>query len=147
MNKVWIFINASTKLKCRMLHVLVLSAYYRYLILCRDFSKISNKLGTYQSEITIEPSEEQLKEIVVIARSINMVCSHTWWKSECLVRAFIASFFLKRKGIPGTVYMGVCRDEKGRLIAHAWTMSGKHSVTGGNGEGFAITGYWGWKEK
>ena len=143
MNKVYIFIKAPIKLKLRLIGVLVLSAYYRYLIIHKDFLKISNKLGLYQVESKKEPNEAQLEELKIIALSIKMVCSHTWWKSECLVRAFIASYYLKRKGISGTVYMGVSRDNKGRMIAHAWTMCGQYSVTGGNGDNFTITGFWG----
>ena len=145
MNKVSAFIKAPIELKYRIIQILILSAYYRYLILYRDFSKISDKLGTYQLEIVTEPSEEQLKEIAIIARSIHMVCSHTWWKSECLVRAFIASYYLKREGISGTVYMGVSIEENGNMIAHAWTKCGKYSVTGGNGDSYTVTGVWGIK--
>lgn len=143
MNKLCVFIKAPIKLKCRLIQILVLSAYYRYLILHRDFSKLSDKLGTYQLKIIAGPSKEQTNEITIIARSIHMVCSHTWWKSECLVRAFIASYYLKRKKIPGTVYMGITRDENGKMIAHAWTKSGKYSVTGGSGEEYTVTGFWG----
>lgn len=144
MNKVAIFIKAPLKLKWRLIQVLVLSAYYRWLILHRDFSKISDKLGTYQLEVTTQPSEAQMEEIEMIASSIHMVCAHTWWKSECLVKAFVASRFLKRDNIPGTVYMGVSRDEQGKMIAHAWTKCGEYLVTGGSGEKFTVTGLWGW---
>lgn len=143
MNKIGIFIKAPTKLKWRIVQVLVLSAYYRHLILHKEFSKISNKLGTYQSEIRTEPNETQFKELIMISQAIKMVCNHTWWKSECLVRAFIASYYLKRKKIPGTIYMGVSRDEKKDMIAHAWTRCGQYLVTGESDGNFTITGFWG----
>lgn len=143
MNKVVAFIKAPLKLKYCLTQTLVLSAYYRYLILHRDFSGISDKLGIYQVENVNEPNNDQMKDLAMINRAINMVCSHTPWKSECLVRAFIASYYLKKKKIPGTVYMGVCRDENGSMIAHAWTKCGKYSVTGGSGEKFTVTGVWG----
>lgn len=143
MNKVCIFVKAPVKLKWRLVQVLILSAYYRWLILHRDFKKISNKLGIYQLENNIEPDEMQLKEVTLIARAIGMVCSHTWWKSECLVRAFVASYYMKKKNIPGTVYMGVSRNEEKKMIAHAWVMCGQYSVTGGKGDKYAVTGFWG----
>lgn len=145
MNKVRVFVGSPLKLKCRLVQVLFLSAYYRWLILHKDFKKISNKLGIYQSENLVEPNEIQLNELALIARSIQMICAHTWWKSECLVRAFIASYYLKKGRIPGTVYMGVSRNEAGNMIAHAWTKCGQYSITGGNGEGYTVTGIWGIK--
>jgi hypothetical protein len=46
---------------------------------------------------------------------------------------------MSEKGIGSTMYLG-CKEEKGKMLAHAWIRCGAMYVTGGNGaaDGFAI---------
>jgi hypothetical protein len=51
--------------------------------------------------------------------------------SRCLARAIAAEILLRRTGLPVQTYLGVNRDDQGRLRAHAWVVSGGDVVVGG----------------
>ena len=38
---------------------------------------------------------------------------------------------LRRRGVPGTLYLGMTKNPKGELEAHAWLRSGSAVLTGG----------------
>lgn len=143
-NRIRTFFKLPLRFKIRLAGVYFRSLYYRYLILHREFSSIADRLGRYGYEETAQPEESQKREIGITAGAIRMVCPHTPWKSECLVQAYLASYYLRKKHIPYTVYLGVAREDGGKMIAHAWTRSGDFFVSGGNGKTeFTVTGFWG----
>ncbi len=49
----------------------------------------------------------------------------------CLVEAMALQFILQRHGIPSHMQVGVCKDEQGKLRAHAWIECRGHVVIGG----------------
>lgn len=49
---------------------------------------------------------------------------------RCLVQALTAYSMLRRRGIPGTIFYGLTKDESGKLKAHAWLRSGDWVITG-----------------
>ena len=55
---------------------------------------------------------------------------HTFWESQCLVKAIAAMKMLERRQIESTLYLGTAKDENGNLIAHAWLRSGPFYITG-----------------
>ena len=55
---------------------------------------------------------------------------YTFWESQCLVKAIAAMKMLERRQIESTLYLGTAKDEKGKLIAHAWLRSGPFYITG-----------------
>jgi len=63
---------------------------------------------------------------LTLARNIGKaVCSaanFTPWESACLPQAVAAQWMLKRRGIAGTLYLGVAKLEstQDKLAAHAW---------------------------
>lgn len=118
---------------------LVLSGLYRWQILKRPFEKLSSKIGTFQKETEVKEFDENL--IRDVQFSVVGVCNHTPWESKCLVQALTAKKILNRYGLPCTLYMGVCKDEKDEMIAHAWLRCGNIFVTGGIGHlYYTITG-------
>ncbi len=48
----------------------------------------------------------------------------------CLTQALAAQVLLARRSIPSLLHIGVLRDERGRLQAHAWLESGGKVVIG-----------------
>lgn len=68
-----------------------------------------------------------------IQNSVKRADSILPWKSKCLTEAISTKRLLERKSIRSTLYLGVARDEKGKLIAHAWLRQGKRIVSGENG--------------
>jgi len=49
-----------------------------------------------------------------------------------MVRALTARSMLQRRGVSGTIYLGLAKED-GALKAHAWLRSGDRMVTGGRG--------------
>lgn len=120
---------------------LVLSGYYRYIILHRPFSSLAKKIGTFGYETAAE--EENRDVICAVRRAVGAVCKRTPWESKCLVRALTAKKMLNRRKCKCTLYMGVRQNENGNMYAHAWLRCGNMYVSGGMGEGYTVTGIFG----
>lgn len=121
---------------------LCLSAWYRWHILHRPFSELSDRIGSFQKETEIEPCDAKtLSYIRDVQYAVMGVCNHTPWESRCLVQALTAKKILNRHGYACTLYMGVGKDQNNQMIAHAWLRCGNRFVTGGNGFlHYAVTG-------
>jgi hypothetical protein len=52
------------------------------------------------------------------------------WRIVCLPQALAARTLLRRRGVPCALHLGLGRDARGRLRAHAWLRSGSVCVTG-----------------
>jgi hypothetical protein len=117
----------------------VLSARYRHQMLGRDTSKFRHKWGIPGEESSPNATLDEYRFAKKVAYSVNQVCNKTRWESKCLVRALTAQKLLSEKGIDSTLYLG-CKEENGKMVAHAWIRCGQAYVTGGNGaaEGYAI---------
>ncbi len=117
----------------------ILSARYRFQMLYADRKKLKNKWGIAGEESPMEASFQDYKYAVRVSYAVNQVCNKTKWESKCLVRALTAQKLMSEKGIGSTMYLG-CKEEKGKMLAHAWIRCGAMYVTGGNGaaDGFAI---------
>jgi hypothetical protein len=51
--------------------------------------------------------------------------------SRCLARALAAEALLLRHGLPAALHLGVARDGPAGIEAHAWVLSGRTTVAGG----------------
>jgi len=66
-----------------------------------------------------------------IARAVNRAARYLPFRFACLPRAFAALLMLRRRGIPGTVHLGLARDTGANsLSAHAWCVCGDVPVIG-----------------
>lgn len=80
-------------------------------------------------------------QIDQIGWAIRVAAAHTPWKSTCLVQALAGMMMLKRRGLPGTLYLGVAKSTNTTssvsIDAHAWlSSSGKILVGAGVHERF-----------
>ncbi len=116
-----------------------LSARYRLQMLYADTSKLKKKWGIAGEESALDATIEQYRFAKKVSYAVNQVCNKTKWESKCLVRALTAQRLLAEKKIDSTMYLG-CKEEDGKMVAHAWIRCGAMFVTGGNGEaaGYAI---------
>ncbi|MEK6788112.1 MAG: lasso peptide biosynthesis B2 protein [Pseudomonadota bacterium] len=79
-----------------------------------------------------------------LGRLIRLMARYTPWTSNCFPQALVARTALTLAGLPHTVFFGL-RRENGEMQAHAWVMSGRIAVTGGNSfEQFTIVGCFNW---
>jgi len=105
------------------------------------FSKVAPSLGTHMGETSFESSTSNKKVLSNISQAIHIMSRHTFWETQCLVKAIAAMKMLEKRKIESTLYLGTARDEQGELIAHAWLRSGPYYITGSEGmERFTVVG-------
>lgn len=127
---------------------LVLEAFttlgiFRFAMTIVPFKRIVRSLAQQKNIVNLpDLSGAELKTAITIGACIEKTANNTPWKSACLVQALTAARMLRRRNIPGAVYIGVMRSlDSGAatMEAHAWTRCGDSVVTGGNGhESFTV---------
>lgn len=132
------FFKLSFSDKLLVVRIFFLSAFIRMKILLIPFKKISKHLGVIKEESNYIPTDKEMEYIKRISFFIMFVCNKTPWESKCLVQAIIAQKFLCSKKIESTLYLGVGKDSKNNMIAHAWVKCNDFIVTGVSNEGFGI---------
>ena len=108
------------------------AAKYRMQMLYSDTRKLQKRWGEEGKESAEDALPEEYRYAKKISRCVNEVCEKTAWESKCLVRALSAQTLLKKKGIQTTLYLG-CKEQDGKMVAHAWLRLGRYYVTGENG--------------
>ena len=105
----------------------------RAAILLVCFRRISRFLGVPNEESPGSLIPALHDEVGQIAWALDAAARRTPWQSTCLVRALAGHGMLHRRGISGTLYLGVNPDsaDPRALSAHAWLRSGLVTVTGG----------------
>lgn len=124
------FISLPFRRKKMLFEALILSGYYRFLILHRTFAKISPSIGILGHETA--KTERKDAAVCEVSWAVAAICSRTPWESKCLVQALTAKKMLNWRGLPCTLYMGVALQENGEMKAHAWLCCGSEYVTGGS---------------
>lgn len=114
-----------------------LAGWYRIRIRFRSGKHLEESWGIKGRETTDRLEEEQKAFALLAAEYVNRSCRRTPWESLCLVRALTARRLLAQKHIPCTIYLGVGKDENGKMVAHAWLRAGEFYITGGDGSGYA----------
>lgn len=114
------------------------TAFYRIQILLIPSKILQKYWGKRGEETQKDDTNEHYFYAIGISNYVNRIADKTPWQSKCLVRALTAQKLLRRKQIATTLYLGVGKDEKGTMIAHAWLRCGKLYVTGGNGAEYAV---------
>lgn len=95
------------------------------------FRRVAAFLGDVSAESPQEISPGEVETAREVRRLVSGVSSKFPWKPTCLVRALSAHLMLRRRGVEGTLYLGVSREDDGRLRAHAWLRCGSVFVIGG----------------
>ncbi len=135
--KIKTFLLLNSKKKWLFLEAFILLAWARVIKLL-PFSRVASSLGNQNEETTkvLTANKEILKQISEV---IHIMSGYTFWESQCLVKAIAAMKMLERRKIESTLYLGTGKDEKGKLIAHAWLRSGPFYISGSEGmERFAV---------
>ena len=81
-----------------------------------------------------DPRQFASDQIDQIGWAIRVAAAHTPWRSTCLVQALAGMMMLKRRGLPGTLCLGVakstCKTSSVSIDAHAWLRSGGKILVG-----------------
>ena len=117
--------------------IFCLTGIVRAIILILPFKWVAGYLGEQCMESLDEEEFAKLEVSQKIGRAIEMINRHTIWESKCLVQAITGKILMRNRGIDNTLYLGVKKNEKNELVAHAWLRVGPAIITGRSGtEGF-----------
>lgn len=94
-------------------------------------AKSSYYLGSYMEESSLNTQKSDEILLKRISEAIHIMSRHTFWESQCMVKAIAGMRMLKRRQIDCTIYFGTGKDESGEMCAHAWLRSGSYYVSGG----------------
>jgi hypothetical protein len=70
--------------------------------------------------------------------AVDLISGRMPWRRKCFAGAMAAHLMLRRRGIPSTLYLGVCKPDGSTLAAHSWLRCGAIFVTGGTGKGYSV---------
>lgn len=121
------------KNKKRTLAIWWLEACYRAQMLFIPSKKLEKHWGEKGKESPEDDTMAHYRYALRVSQEVIRIADKTPWESKCLVRALTARYLLHRKGIKTTLYLGVGKDDNGKMVAHAWLRCGKLFVTGGDG--------------
>ncbi len=107
----------------------------RLALLFFPFRWLARTLGRHMHESERAMGTETLNTARMVGSAIRSAANYTPWESVCLPQAVAAMWMIKRRNIPGTLYMGVRKEGSGtgRLTAHAWVRCGNAVITGAKG--------------
>jgi hypothetical protein len=109
---------------------LVLVFKTRLIIAFYPIRKYSVWLGIQNAESAMENNESFDDELLRIKKAVNRSSKYLLFKRKCLVEAMVAKQLLDKRGIASTIYFGVAKNDKKKLIAHAWLRCGNQVITG-----------------
>ena len=131
---------AKWRRRSRTERVLLLEAFLllgvaRLGVLILPFRLLAKSLGNHMKEDQTSLLPADLKLSRMVGGAVRSAANYTPWGSVCLPQAVAAKWMLKRRNIPGTVYLGVMKDKTKpeKLAAHAWLRCGHIIITGAKG--------------
>lgn len=96
------------------------------------FRTLSRVMGLRRGEtmLVVEPGD--LARASAVGWAVRAAASYTPWESTCLMQALAAAALLRRRGIDGTLYLGVAKGSGAAeaITAHAWLRCGELVLTG-----------------
>ena len=104
-------------------------AISKIVILFFPFRFIAKLLGKHMKESPFN-DVGNIEEIRLISKSIHTMSCHLPWECKCLVQAITAKKMLDRRQTENTLYLGLKKENKNHLEAHAWVRTGQQIVTG-----------------
>jgi hypothetical protein len=75
-------------------------------------------------------ASKERETVKLVSWAVNTASRHMFWECRCLAQAMTGKWMLDRRGISSTVYLGLAKDKKKMLTAHAWLRSGDMVLTG-----------------
>jgi hypothetical protein len=102
----------------------------RLALLFFPFRRVAGWLGTQGVEQHGELDAAARAETRRIGWAVAAAAKRVPWDSRCLVQAMAAAWMVRRRGIGGTLYFGLRREQDKPFSAHAWLRCGDRVVTG-----------------
>jgi len=112
-----------------------LSLLSRITIWFLPVKRYSTWLGRHNAESPVDEINCISTKAYSIAHAVRRSSRFALWPTKCLVEAMTTKKMLDKRNIPSTIYLGVGKDAKKQLIAHAWIRCGNTIIVGRKGMG------------
>ena len=111
------------------LEAIVFLIFAKLLLVVVPFSWLSRYMGEL---VDTPPNDTFVKsnEVSLISRAIVKANRNIPFETACYPQALAAKLLLKRRNLDSTVFIGVQKDDLGRISGHAWLKYGECVVTG-----------------
>ena len=111
----------------------------RFAVLVLPFRWVIRASGESEADLDGDAGWRPAESVERVGWGVGVVARFTPWDSNCLAQALAAKRMLERRRIRSTLYLGVRKDDRGQLQAHAWLRWGDQLITGGRGhEDYAV---------
>lgn len=108
--------------------VLLIAAKLALLVV--PFKRLAPSLGKSVAVTTPSIGHDDEETAQAVAWAVESAARRLPWHSSCFARAIVGKRMLDLRRIPAMLYLGVRKDESGKLHAHAWLESRGVCVTG-----------------
>jgi len=137
--KVRTFASIDSRAKLRFVQAYFYTGIATAFILFVPFNKLKKRMGNLKKESDKEVDIASYRIAKNVSWAVIQASRHTPWESKCLVQALTARRMMKERGVSTTLYLGVMKNEKNEMLAHAWIRCGSYYITGGsNRYGYAV---------
>ena len=129
--------------RARLLEAAACLALAQGVVWAVPFRRVARLMGVPGRESSSGPlSPRHEKEALRAGWAVRAVAARTPWESRCLAQALAVMLMLRRRRLPGTLYLGVAKpaaNDVRKIDAHAWVRCGPDLLTGAAGhERFAV---------
>ena len=116
------------KLWCYRIGLYLVLSHYKRQIQKKNFAEILNRYSRLDGE-PVKPNEMQLRQALALKHQMNLFVSRMPKRFVCYEQALTVLFAARLFRFPVVMHYGV-RKSEGALLAHAWTVSGTHVISG-----------------
>ncbi len=127
------YYRASSAQKHLLWEALAALAIARIVMAFVPFRRIASWLGRPGAESPTTATPEETDTAKAIGWAVGVLGRRVPWDGRCLAQALAATSMLRRRGLEGTVTLGVREGKSASFDAHAWLRMGSCMVTGGPG--------------
>ncbi len=99
----------------------------------RSSNRVVRLLGTAHKESYYNAYNTDDSIVNKTYRAMRRSSVYLPFKQKCLIDAIVVKKMLKKYGIDSTLYLGVSKDAKNKLVAHAWLRYGNFIIVGKKG--------------
>jgi hypothetical protein len=113
-----------------LLEALFWLGWAKLLLLTVPFRWIAPRLGRTMAESPDLLTDAERLLVQRVGWAVQAVARHVPFGFVCLPQAMAAKWMLRRRKMPSTLYLGLRREKKACLTAHAWLRAGDKIITG-----------------
>lgn len=114
-----------------LLLALLISAWVKLITLTIPYRYRKSLQGQLHKEASCQELEKNAEKVRQVKNLMLHFSHYSIWKTECYTLALTAKFLLKSMGIPSTLYIGMKKQSKEKIIGHAWLMINEEYIVGG----------------